>query len=211
MLLLFACDSNSETSSIEEETIYSVEETEDSNEIERIDTIGNYIKNTTEKALNERADLIVVGSTRQDFLERNHVTVYTSPEPGITGSLEDFYTITSIDVNEVLKSDPDRSIEEGSQIDVVEPIVFMEENGREFILTTEDYVEIQKNVDYIIYLAKNTYGEYGVINMNSGKFSLEEESLSLMIANGQENDSDEYLEIREEVFERYNHVIEDKK
>ncbi|MBK5442205.1 MULTISPECIES: hypothetical protein [unclassified Peribacillus] len=43
------------------------------------------------------------------------------------------------------------------------------------ILTTEHYKELEKDNTYVLYLNKNTYGEYSVINMNNGRFNLDKE------------------------------------
>ena len=69
---------------------------------------------------------------------------------------------------------------------------------------------MEEDTDYIIYLKRNTYGEYGVINMNNGRFNLEsEDQIVNLNEHNHDNDKKEHEAFKKDVFERYAEEIED--
>lgn len=52
---------------------------------------------------------------------------------------------------------------------IIEPVSLKEDVK----YTVNQYVELQKGEPSVLFLMKNTYGDYGLINDNLGKFSLE--------------------------------------
>lgn len=81
----------------------------------------------------------------------------------------DFYTLTEIEVERVLKG-PE---EDASNLKVIEPIALRQTLSGKEKLAIAGYTEMKSGSSYMIFMAKNTYGQYGVINMQSGKFNLD--------------------------------------
>lgn len=157
--------SNSEEKSLEKE-----------NDIETIVIEANYMTYNKESDLYESAELVVVAHTVKDFNDRTHVVKYTEnteEDKGIPEAIADFYTETPIKIMKILKQPSDSTIAKNDSIIFIEPISLLEDKFGVKKITTENYLEIQKGKPYILYLKKNTYGQYGIINMNNGRFNLE--------------------------------------
>ncbi len=129
------------------------------NEKEVINLLGSYIKYNNLKELEKASDLIVIGEPLDEFEKRNHKATYFKD-----GTQEDIYTITKLKVYEVLVT-KENDVKNGEVIEIIEPITLKDNK----IITTSDYYALEKE-KYVIFLAKNTYGEYSIINMNEGKF-----------------------------------------
>lgn len=203
LVLLSGCGFTNSTSLPADEEI-------NNDNLERIVIHGNYFKHEDEKEMNADADLIVIASSNDSFLNREHVATYTPAEGELSESLEDFYTKNTIKIKDILKSEEGSDIKIGSEIDVIEPVAIVETGEGKQILTTENYLEMEEDTDYIIYLKRNTYGEYGVINMNNGRFNLEsEDQIVNLNEHNHDNDKEEHEAFKKDVFERYAEEIED--
>lgn len=133
--------------------------------ISNISLEGDYKGYSTEQSLSEAAELIVVASPTQDFGDRVHKTTFYPK----TNALQDIYTLTNINIEKVIKgpSNIDKNIS------IVEPIGLVQEIDGLKKISIESYTEMKKGNKYIIFLRKNTYGDYSVINMQFGKFNLD--------------------------------------
>ncbi|MCM3127813.1 hypothetical protein M3625_08660 [Paenibacillus sp. MER 78] len=73
-------------------------------------------------------------------------------------------------------------------------------------LIVDGYVELQKGDQSVIFLGKNTFEDYAIINRSLGKYSLNhpEVSISRMseesTRQSEEDETDKYKNYREEVF-----------
>lgn len=126
---------------------------------------SDYMGFSTAESLFSNAELVVIGSPVKDYDERE---VYVSRVA--TGALEDIVTFTEIDVEKVLKG-PEV---DGIDLEVIEPMgVYQTLTGKERI-AFDGYTAMKKGSRYLIFLSKNTLGQYGVINMQFGKFNLDQ-------------------------------------
>jgi len=125
---------------------------------------SDYIGYPTGKALFSNAELVVVGSPLKEFEDRElHLSRFSN------GAIEDIATFTEIDVEQVIKG-PEG---DATNLKVYEPIgVYQTFKGKERI-AYEGYTAMKKGSKYLIFLSKNTYGQYSIINMQSGKFNLD--------------------------------------
>lgn len=203
-IYIFACSNNVDNTN----GIVNTEEN-----LKTIVTHGNYKAFDEEAPLFDDADLVVIAKTDTAFLDREHVVKYFEPDAGQEGAskaIEDFYTRTPITVLKVLKTPKSTPVSENEDLRVIEPVSIIEQEGTSQKITVENYNEIQAGEKYVLYLKLNTYGEYGVINMNNGRFSLESESLTLdSQEHGHENDQDQHDTLKRAVEERFKTEIED--
>ncbi|RJG23081.1 hypothetical protein [Paenibacillus thiaminolyticus] len=126
----------------------------------RVDS--TYIESTSTEDLINRAELIVIGTPVNNFEERKHVVSYYN-----TMTIQDFYTITDMEVEQVLKGQWNNK-----NISVIEPVSILQGFDGRRKLVSDDYVEMKKGNRYIVTLKKNSFGDYSVINMNNGVFNL---------------------------------------
>ncbi len=135
---------------------------------EIISTDADFITYTDIDTLDKAADLIIIATASEKFEDREHRSTYYSD-----GELQDFYTLTNLEVSQVIKAP--EGFDKDKLLTVVEPIGFFPGKNNNTKLTIENYTEISNEVSNIIFLKKNTFGQYGVINMDLGKFELQED------------------------------------
>jgi len=133
-----------------------------------ISSHGNYVSYNSVDDMINASELILVGKPTKDFLNRKHKVTYTKE-----GYIEDAYTLTELQVHKILKSPTDFSLQKSKTIEIIEPVSITESFGGKQKLTIEDYQELTKGNNFIVFLKKNTYGNYCVINMEKGKFNLD--------------------------------------
>ncbi|WP_458125836.1 hypothetical protein [Paenibacillus sp. Z3-2] len=109
------------------------------------------------------AELIVIGYATEDFRDREHVITAFDD-----GTMQSFHTNTNIQIEKILKK-PDDFPSDQNQLTIIEPVSL--EGDVKY--TVDDYVELQKDNTSVLFLMKNSFGDYGLINENLGKFSLE--------------------------------------
>lgn len=175
---------------VEEEPTYSNTVSISTNSI-RFNTVDN---------LDQVAELIIVGTPTETFENRKHViTNYDD------GAIQDFYTLTEIKIDKILKK-PEEFSEEQETISIIEPVSLDGDTK----LTSDGYVELQKGDQSIIFLMKNTFGDYSIINDNLGKFSLnhKENSVSRIQSESERqsigDQSQQYEEFYSQIMEKYN-------
>ncbi|MCY7484237.1 hypothetical protein [Paenibacillus alvei] len=153
-----------------------------------------YIGADNASDLVDMSDLIIVGTPIEEFDEREHKVTYF-----YTSAIQDFYTITEMKVEQVLKGNWDEST-----LPVIEPISYIQSIDGKRKLTSNDYTEMEKGKKYLVVLSKNTQGNYSVINMDNGKFELDENNINYHELNPENN---KHVKIRYELFEMFNYVL----
>ncbi|MCU6793978.1 hypothetical protein OB236_17890 [Paenibacillus sp. WQ 127069] len=137
-----------------------------SNDLPTISTEAKFVKYNKINDLEEAADLIIVGTPSQEFKDRDRQVKRFKD-----GLISDFYTNTNINVEKVIKKPSDLDINQ--TINIIEPVSTLISENRQQKITTEHYQELKKDSKYIIFLKKNSFGNYSIINMESGKFNLD--------------------------------------
>ncbi|WP_143536102.1 hypothetical protein [Saccharibacillus sp. O23] len=146
------------------------EEQDRNHGLKRVNMDASYIGFNTIEDLDAHADLILVGTPILPFEEREHKAAYYQD-----GVVQDFYTITDFKVDKVVK-DSKQAVKNG-MIQYFEPIsVVTQETGAKVIYSIADYQEVQQGEKYLVFLRENDNGHYATINMNNGKFALEEKA-----------------------------------
>lgn len=181
--------------------------------IETIVTHASFINYEEENELFEDAELVVIANTNKKFEDREHVVKYVEQnnedEKHLPKAIEDFYTKTPIEVVKVLKQHQKSTVSEKDELDIIEPISLIEDEGLKK-LSTENYIEMQENNNYILYLKKNTYGQYGIINMNNGRFNLElDDGIKGISEHNHENDKEKHEQMKKSVLDRFKKEIND--
>ncbi|MFE0506911.1 hypothetical protein ACWF7H_23345 [Peribacillus butanolivorans] len=149
---------------------------EKTDETETISVGANYLEYDEESSLFKETELVVIAEVNTDFEEREHfVTYFQSETAQEMNEIEDYYTKTPITIKKVLKTPEGSNLGENSELMIIEPISLIDDENGKRILTTEHYKELEKDNTYVLYLNKNTDGEYSVINMNNGRFNLDKE------------------------------------
>ncbi|MGN7411595.1 hypothetical protein [Paenibacillus sp. SAF-068] len=139
------------------------------------------------------AELIVIGHATDDFRDREHViTVFDD------GTMQSFHTKTNIKIDRILKK-PDDFPSDQNELTIIEPASL--EGDVKY--TVNDYVELQKGDTSVLFLMKNTFGDYGLINDNLGKFSLEGITQYSMPQSSTAQVLSEYKNFWDSVMEKY--------
>lgn len=178
------------------EQLPAIELTESKSNLERAVLEGNQMMYDTLDSLEQGSDVIVVGTPLLPFEEReHHVTSYND------GIIQSFYTHTEFKVEKVIKNEGPRPVDE--TVEFIEPLAIVEEKGAEpKIWAINGYHEVEPNKRYIVFLADNGRGKYGIINSNSGKFSPDLEQAE-EIEQIQQYERPLHIKLRQSVFAKY--------
>lgn len=143
--------------------------------------------------LDEYVELIVVGYATEDFLDREHnVKVYAD------SYLQDFSTRTTIKIDKIIKKPTDFP-EDQKELTIIEPVSLYKEEK----LTTGNYIELKKDEPSVIFLMKNSFGDYSVVNDNLGKIMLTDEEPNAPLQALTTSELSEYNTFRNSVLEKY--------
>lgn len=170
----------------------SVIESAASEKAETINVDANYITYNDVTNLEQAADLIIIGTPNEDFEEREHITTYFGD-----GAIQDFYTVTNIKVDKIIKGS--EGITAGQTLNVLEPIGYAKPKEKERKITREEYFELIKDEQYLIYLIKNDQGQYFMLNINNGKFNIKKEEKLF----DNEIVKEKHEKLKKEVFSKY--------
>ncbi|WP_078551872.1 hypothetical protein [Bacillus alkalicellulosilyticus] len=134
----------------------------------------NYKLYEDEAELFNDADLVVVAKTDICFEDREHIVeYYSSPESDLPEAMVDYYTLTPIIISEVVKSPPAFDIKKNKQISIIEPLsIITNKDGSKYKRIPYQYVELEKGIEYVLYLRENPDGEYYIGDFNT-RFTLE--------------------------------------
>ncbi|MBJ6362414.1 hypothetical protein ACFOQM_14095 [Paenibacillus sp. GCM10012307] len=124
-----------------------------------------YLSYHSAEELFQEADLIVIGSTEQAFRDREHMNSPLASK----GPLQDFYTVTTVNVDRVIKG----QISENTEIRVGEPVSYSQGLDGISKITRPNYKELQKGSKYLLFLKKNDKGCYFVMSGNLGKYNID--------------------------------------
>ncbi|WP_438434899.1 hypothetical protein [Gorillibacterium sp. sgz500922] len=153
--------------------------------VKTVSVQANYMGYTNSADLEKSAEIILVGRPLKKLEDRQKVeTAYSD------GTLQDFYTLTELEVEKVLKNTTSENIRAGKTFVAIEPIVMDQGLTGKTKLTLEDYSEMKENHHYLLFLKAGSPGIYGVINMNNGKFDLDQPEI---MANKSHSDIGEKL------------------
>ncbi|OMF10139.1 hypothetical protein BK129_04765 [Paenibacillus amylolyticus] len=139
------------------------------------------------------AELIVIGYATEDFKDRKHIITAFDDE-----TMQSFHTNTNIKIDKILKK-PDDFPSDQNKLTIIEPVSL--EGDVKY--TVNDYVELQKGDKSVLFLMKNSFGDYGLINDNLGKFSLEGISQYSVPQSSTAQALSEYETFRDSVMEKY--------
>lgn len=143
--------------------------------------------------LDEYVELIVVGYATEDFLDREHkVKVYAD------SYLQDFSTRTNIKIDKIIKKPTDFPGDQ-KELTIIEPVSLYKEEK----LTTGNYIELKKDEPSVIFLMKNSFGDYSVVNDNLGKIMLTDEEPNAPLQALTTSELSEYKTFRNSVLEKY--------
>ncbi len=181
-------------------------------EIPIVSSNGNFINYANLDILEQNSDLIIIAQATENFEEREHINkFYETPEDKYQPKfLIEGFTKTEVNIKKILKQPQDKHYNEGEIIGVIEPITIYEDADKvKKIKTISNYKEIGTD-EYILFLKKNTYGEYGVINMNNGRYNLSNtdefntiKTLTASEEREQHEDLIQHQEIKESIFKKY--------
>ncbi|MEC0106950.1 hypothetical protein P4H27_08370 [Paenibacillus taichungensis] len=144
--------------------------------------------------LDEFAELVVIGYATDEFIDREHVVTAFDD-----GTMQSFHTNTNIKIEKILKK-PEDFPSDQKELTIIEPVSL----DGDVKYTADHYVELQKGDNSVIFLMKNTFGDYGLINDNLGKFSLEQTNQSKLSQSFTSQELSEYELFRDSVMEKYN-------
>ncbi|NMI03187.1 hypothetical protein HF638_04330 [Paenibacillus sp. SZ31] len=139
------------------------------------------------------AELIVIGYATADVRDREHVITAFDD-----GTMQSFHTNTNIKIEKILKQPNDFPTDQ-NELTIIEPVSL--EGDVKY--TVNDYVELQKGDKSVLFLMKNSFGDYGLINDNLGKFSLEGISQYSVPQSSTAQALSEYETFRNSVMKKY--------
>ncbi|WP_144941789.1 hypothetical protein [Paenibacillus sp. 32O-W] len=160
----------------------------------KIDIHGNYVTFNSLEELEQFSDLIIIGSPVEPFNKRKHKETRFED-----GNLESFSTLTKLDIKSIIKK-TDLSLNNESSLEVVEPVGLIKEGLGKRKLTIEGYSEMKENLDYLIFLKMNSYGEYSVVANTLGRYNLDGKDLE---DSGNEEYQEKKASIKTEALKKY--------
>lgn len=164
--------------------------------VKEINIDADYITYNTEEELSKAADIILYGSPRDDFEEREHVNKFMDD-----GSLGDTYTLTNFEVLAVIKNSTELTINKKDFFKVIEPIGLLQEIDGKKYLEFDSYKAMNKNIEYVIYLQYNGFNGYSIINMSNGKFDINDLNKEKYTGN------DEHFILGKTIIEKYSKYL----
>jgi hypothetical protein len=136
------------------------------NYVRDVNIEGDHIEFSNLQNLYNFSQLVVIGSPTKDFKDREQKSTFF-PD----GTLEDFYSVSNIKIEKILKA-PNDFDKNTTSLDIVEPVALVENGlGKEKFMR-DSYTELKKGSKYIIYLTKNIYNRY-TVNGFDARFNLE--------------------------------------
>ncbi|QPR69175.1 hypothetical protein I6G82_06055 [Lysinibacillus macroides] len=130
---------------------------------------ANEIIFETPEKLEAAADLIIIASPTKEFMDREHQVTFFDD-----GTIQDYYTLTEVLVEKIIKSPDDFSLADNQLMSIIEPVGIVERQAEKKKLITNHYKELQEDSAYILFLKQNMFGQYAIINNNLGKFNIDQ-------------------------------------
>lgn len=167
---------------------------EDTNEIPVVQVDANEITFETPEELDAAADLIIIASPSDEFMDREHKVSYFDD-----GTIQDYYTLTEVQIDKVIKAPSDFNLSNNNTISIVEPVGIVERSVGKRKLVTNHYEELKEKSSYLLFLQQNSMGQYAIINNNLGKFNLDDTN-SLYIGDKTSSEAERF---KNEVLQKY--------
>lgn len=186
-------------------------------ELPIVSSNGNYINYDNFDELEQNSELIIIAQATKNFEDREHINKFhETPEDKYQPKfLIEGITKTEVNIKEILKQPENEHFNEGEILSVIEPISIFEDVDKvKKIKTVSNYKEIGTD-DYILFLKKNSYDEYGVINMNNGRFNLNnnDEFNTIKVTAREERELHEdsllHQQIKETILKKYDAKIKE--
>lgn len=138
--------------------------------LRKVTAYARHIGFRTADELERGAELIVVGTPSEDFFGRQFL-VKRYPD----GNVMTFATMATIRVSRVIKNPSGFRLSPKRTLQALEPVGLINEGpvAGWVKINMEDYKELKRGSRYLLFLKRNTVGQYGIINMNLGKFNLD--------------------------------------
>lgn len=155
---------------------------------------ANSITFSEVEKLDAFAELIVIGYATDGFADREHVITAFDD-----GTMQSFHTNTNIKIEQIVKK-PEDFPSDQNELTIIEPVSL----DGDIKYTANDYVELQQGETSVIFLLRNSYGDYGLINDNLGKFSLEGISQYSLPESSTSQQLSDYQIFRDAVMKKYN-------
>lgn len=143
---------------------------------------ANYESFDTVPDADQGADLVLLASPISDFDQRKHITKYFTD-----GKLMDFYTITPLKIERIIKTDKNIAIKPRDLLQVLEPASYLKDSDGQHLLTYESYQPMAKEQRYLVFLKRNSKGAYSVMNMALGTIDTAGPMLMMKAAGSTEN------------------------
>ena len=158
---------------------------------------SNYIAYSNVDKLDNASEMIIIGEATKPFEDREHVIKQFDD-----GNIQDFYTLTDFKIHKIIKKSADAQVVEGDTLPIIEPISYTNGLEGKTIITSDGYKQIESGNKYIVFLGKNTEGQYGVINNELGKFDINNPEPSKQIQS-----EDPYTSFRNSVLNKYKNEL----
>lgn len=163
---------------------------EDTNEIPVVQVDANEITFETPEELDAAADLIIIASPSDEFMDREHKVSYFDDS-----TIQDYYTLTEVQIDKVIKAPSDFNLSNNNTISIIEPVGIVGKRK----LVTNHYEELKEKSSYLLFLQQNSMGQYAIINNNLGKFNLDDTN-SLYIGDKTSSEAERF---KNEVLQKY--------
>ena len=139
-----------------------------------INSNGNYMRYENFDTLKQHSELIIIAKATEEFEHREHMnTFHETPEDKYQPKFFiNGITKTNVHIKKILKQPEDAHFNEGDMLSIIEPITIFEDVDHVKKIMTISHYQAIGIEDTILFLTKNSYGQYGVINMNNGRYSL---------------------------------------
>ena len=213
--LLVACDSVSPKTTTSETNISQDSSSQKSS--------GNYVTFDSPESLASRADVIIIGQTKSDFQSSQALSIDKENKGKAKiklgqsvvvrdemGQISDYYTITPVAIEKVLKG-TDTIVEK--EIPVIQAGAVIDEPGRDkYILADDGFSPLVKNAKYLLFLSKvdstiypNLEDTYSIISVNQGKFNLDKTDKKEAKV---EADDEQYKNLKQKVIKKYDRQLD---
>lgn len=163
------------------------------NRVKEVNIQCSYMKYSTSDELHKNADLILIGTALEKFEDRDHYETRFDD-----GNLQDFYTKTKFKAQKIIKMPEKLALTKDSVFDIIEPVGLIQESDGRKILKLEGYEPLKEKEIYVVFLKDNGFGEYSIINMNGGRFNLQND----------ENYDNQESKIQSDVISKYKKEVQ---
>lgn len=143
------------------------------------------------------AEIILIGTPTKEFLDREPATSHY-PD----GELEDFYTLTDLQIERIIKNESTLNLKQNLTMQVIEPVgLIVNGNGERTKLILNDYYEMQTDTSYLLFIVESAPGIYSGMNFENSRFAVTKAGKK--IKGPSPFSTDIHAKFRSEAFEKY--------